>query len=108
MSTHLLPVTDGNFDTEVLQSSTPVLVDFWAAWCRPCQMITPLLEEVANEYAGKAKILKMDIEDNTQTPAKYGVRGIPTLMIFKSGKLVGTKAGYMSKSQISEFLDSHL
>ncbi len=101
-------VTDGSFDTDVIQSNTPVLVDFWATWCRPCQMITPLLEEVAATYSGKVKILKMNIEENTQTPSKYGVRGIPTLMVFKGGKLLATKAGFMTKTQISEFLDSHL
>jgi len=108
MSTNLLPISDGTFDSEISQSNIPVLVDFWAAWCRPCQMITPLLEEVANEYVGKVKIFKMDIESNNQMPAKYGVRGIPTLMIFKGGKVVGTKSGYMAKSQITEFLDAYL
>lgn len=101
-------VTDDSFDNDVIQSDTPVLVDFWATWCRPCQMITPLLEEVAVSYASKVKILKMNIEESTETPAKFGVRGIPTLMIFKGGKLLATKAGFMTKTQISEFLDSHI
>lgn len=101
-------VTDDSFDTDVIQSDKPVLVDFWATWCRPCQMITPLLEEVAVSYASKVKILKMNIEESTETPAKFGVRGIPTLMIFKGGKLVATKAGFMTKTQISEFLDSNI
>lgn len=105
---NLESVTDGTFDSDVLQSPTPVLIDFWATWCRPCQMIAPLLEEAATAYTGKVKILKMNIEENTQTPSKYGVRGIPTLMVFKAGKLVATKAGFMTKSQISEFLDSHI
>lgn len=108
MSTLLEAVTDGSFDSDVMQSDLPVLVDFWATWCRPCQMITPLLEEVAALYSGKVKILKMNIEENTQTPSKYGVRGIPTLMVFKGGKLVATKAGFMTKNQISEFLDGHI
>lgn len=107
MST-LAAVTDGSFDSDVIQSDIPVLVDFWATWCRPCQMIAPLLEEVAAAYSGKVKILKMNIEESTQTPSKYGVRGIPTLMVFKAGKLMATKAGFMTKTQISEFLDSHI
>ena len=101
-------VTDGSFDSDVIQSDKPVLIDFWATWCRPCQMIAPLLEEIANTYSGKVKVLKMNIEESTQTPSKYGVRGIPTLMVFKGGKLVATKAGFMTKTQISEFLDSHI
>lgn len=107
--THLQQaVSDSSFESDVLQSNIPVLVDFWATWCGPCKMIAPVLDEISPLYEGKVKILKMNIEENDQTPAKYGVRGIPTLMIFKSGKLVATKAGYMNKSQISEFLDSHL
>lgn len=108
MGTHLHSVSDASFETDVLQSQDPVLVDFWATWCGPCQRLTPVLEEVAVEYAGKVKILKMNVEENTQIPAKYGVRGIPALMVFKGGKLLGTKSGFMSKTQLSDFLNSHL
>jgi thioredoxin 1 len=101
-------VTDATFDTEVLQSHTPVLVDYWATWCRPCQMIAPILEELAGQYEGKIKIFKMNVDENTKTPAKYSVRGIPTLMVFKNGKVVSTKAGFLSKPQLIEFLDSQL
>lgn len=101
-------VTDENFDAEVLNSQTPVLVDFWAEWCRPCKMIMPIIEDAAKEYEGKVKITKLNIEENTQTPAKYSIVGIPTLLVFKGGKLVGRKSGALSKSQLSDFLDSHL
>lgn len=108
MSEHLQPVTDSAFDTEVLQSSTPVLLDFWAEWCGPCRMLTPILEEMAKEYAGKVVFMKMNVDENNLTPAKYGVRGIPTLIIFKNGKVAATKAGYMTKTQLTAFLDSHI
>lgn len=108
MSENLPAVTDSTFDTEVMQSSLPVLVDFWAEWCGPCRMIAPILDEIANEYAGKLKIMKMNVDDNNLTPAKYGVRGIPTLMVYKNGKVAATKAGYMTKSQLTAFLDGHL
>ncbi len=108
MSEHIHYVTDDNFATEVLQSQTPVLVDYWAEWCGPCKMIAPILDEVAKEYAGKLKIAKLNIDENQETPAKYGIRGIPTLMLFKGGNIEATKVGALSKSQLSAFIDSHL
>ena len=101
-------ITKENFEAEVLQSQQPVLVDYWAEWCGPCKMIAPILDEVANEYAGKLKIAKVNIDDNQATPAKYGIRGIPTLMIFKNGNIEATKVGALSKSQLAAFIDSNL
>ncbi len=108
MSTALQAVTDSSFDTDVLQSSIPVLVDYWAEWCGPCKMIAPILEEIAIEYAEKLRIVKLNVDQNTAAAAKYGIRGIPTLMLYKEGKVVATKAGFLSKAQLSGFLDSHL
>ncbi|HXH55006.1 MAG TPA: thioredoxin TrxA [Gammaproteobacteria bacterium] len=108
MSTHLQPVTDSSFDTDVLQSTIPVLVDFWAEWCGPCKMIAPLLEEAALTYAGKIKMVKLNVDENNATAAKFGIRGIPTLLIFKNGKVAATKVGHLTKPQLSELLDSHL
>ena len=101
-------VTDATFEADVLNSSVPVLVDFWAAWCGPCKMIAPVLEDVAVEFAGKVKICKLNIDDNQATPPKYGVRGIPTLMLFKNGNVEATKVGALSKSQLVAFLEGHL
>ena len=108
MSEHINYVTDGNFDAEVLQSQTPVLVDYWAEWCGPCKMIAPILDDVAKEYAGKLKVAKLNIDENQGTPAKYGIRGIPTLMLFKAGNVEATKVGALSKSQLTAFIDSNL
>jgi len=108
MSEHIHYVTDANFDTEVLQSSSPVLVDYWAEWCGPCKMIAPILDAVAQEYAGKLKVAKLNIDDNQRTPAKFGIRGIPTLMLFKNGNVEATKVGALSKSQLTAFIDSNL
>ena len=108
MSEHIHYVTDDNFATEVLQSQTPVLVDYWAEWCGPCKMIAPILDEVAKEYAGKLKVAKLNIDDNQDTPAKYGIRGIPTLMLFKGGNVEATKVGALSKSQLTAFIDSNI
>ena len=108
MSTLLAAVTDNSFEQDVLQSQIPVLVDYWAEWCGPCRMITPILEEIAPDYADKLKILKLNVDENNATAVKYGIRGIPTLMLFKGGKVLATKIGNLTKSQLSAFLDSHL
>ena len=108
MSEHILYVTDDSFEAEVLQAQQPVLVDYWAEWCGPCKMIAPILDEIANEYAGKLKVAKVNIDDNQATPAKFGIRGIPTLMIFKNGNVEATKVGALSKSQLAAFIDSTL
>ena len=101
-------VTDDSFETDVLKSDVPVLVDYWAEWCGPCKVIAPILEEIAGEYAGKLKICKLDIDANESTPPKYGIRGIPTLMLFKNGAVEATKVGALSKSQLTAFLDSNI
>jgi len=106
LSGDIVYVTDDSFEQDVLQSDIPVLVDYWAEWCGPCKMIAPILEEVVNEYAGKLKITKLNIDENSATPPKYGIRGIPTLMIFKDGDVEATKVGALSKSQLTAFIDS--
>ena len=100
--------TDATFETDVLKSAHPVLVDYWAEWCGPCKMIAPILDEVATSYAGKLQIAKMNVDENRDIPAKFGIRGIPTLMIFKNGELAATKVGAMSKSQLTAFIDQQL
>ena len=101
-------VTDATFASEVLTSDTPVLVDFWAEWCGPCKMFAPVLDEIAREYDGKITIAKMDIDANPATPVKYGIRGIPTVILYKEGQAQAQKVGALSKSQLTAFLDSHL
>ncbi len=108
MSNDIVYVTDDTFEQEVLQSEIPVLVDYWAEWCGPCKMIAPLLDEVVGDYAGKLKIAKLNIDENSATPPKFGIRGIPTLMIFKDGDVEATKVGALSKSQLTAFIDSSL
>lgn len=108
MSDHIIYVTDASFEADVLKSGEPVLVDYWAEWCGPCKMIAPILDEIATEYAGKVKIAKLNIDENPQTPPRYGIRGIPTLMLFKSGNVEATKVGAVSKSQLTAFIDSNL
>lgn len=108
MSDNILKVSDDSFEQDVLSAEQPVLVDYWAEWCGPCKMIAPVLEEVADEYADRLVVAKLDIDNNPNTPPKYGIRGIPTLMIFKGGNVVATKVGALSKSQLQEFIDSSL
>ena len=108
MSNTITHLTDETFEEEVLQSNMPILVDYWAPWCEPCKMIAPILDSLSAEYAGKLKISKVNIDDNQKTPQKYGVRGIPTLMIFKNGNVEATKVGALSKSQLTAFIDSNL
>ena len=108
MSENIQHVTDGSFESEVLHSQTPVLVDYWAEWCGPCKMIAPILDEVAKEYTGRLKVAKINIDENQETPKKYGVRGIPTLILFKNGNVEATKIGALSKSQLSAFIDSNI
>ena len=105
MSEHIKNVSDVSFDADVLNSSQPVLVDYWAAWCGPCKMIAPMLEEVAAEFAGKVTVAKLNVDENQETAAKFGIRGIPTLMLFKDGKVAATKVGALSKSQRTECLN---
>ncbi|MCP3664295.1 MAG: thioredoxin TrxA [Gammaproteobacteria bacterium] len=108
MSEQIVHVTDDSFETDVLQSGVPVLVDYWAEWCGPCKMIAPVLDEIAGEYADRVKIAKLNIDDNPSTPPKFGIRGIPTLMLFKDGEVEATKVGAVSKSQLTAFIDSNL
>jgi thioredoxin 1 len=108
MSDNITHVSDASFDADVLKSDTPVLVDFWAEWCGPCKMIAPVLEEVAVSHAGRIKIAKVDVDDNREIAAKYGIRGIPTLMIFKNGELAAQKVGALSKAQLTAFVDSQV
>ena len=108
MSEHIVHVSDNSFADDVINSSEPVLLDFWAEWCGPCKMIAPILDDIAKEYAGKVKVAKINIDENQQTPAQFGVRGIPTLMLFKNGSVEATKVGALSKSQLVAFLDVHL
>ncbi len=108
MSDNIVYLTDESFQTEVLDSGEPVLVDYWAEWCGPCKMIAPILTEIADEYQGKVKIAKLNIDENPQTPPRYGIRGIPTLMLFKDGNVEATKVGALSKSQLTAFIDTNL
>lgn len=108
MGEKIVHVTDGSFQTDVLGADVPVLVDFWAAWCGPCKMIAPLLDQVAEEYDGKVRVCKVDVDANPQTAAKFSVRGIPTLMLFKGGQLEATKVGALSKSQLTDFINNNL
>ena len=101
-------VSDDTFDVEVLQSTTPVLVDYWAEWCGPCKMIAPILDDLAKEYAGKLKVAKLNIDENQATPPKYGIRGNPTLMLFKNGNVEATKVGALSKTQLAAFIDANI
>lgn len=108
MSDKIVYLTDDSFEEEVLKSDVPVLVDYWAEWCGPCRMIAPILDEIADEYDGKVKVAKLNIDENPNTPPKFGIRGIPTLMLFKDGQVDATKVGALSKSQLTAFLDSSL
>lgn len=108
MSENILNVGDADFDEQVLKSGTPVLVDFWAEWCGPCKMIAPILEEIATEYKGRVVVAKVNIDSNPGSPQKYGVRGIPTLILFKDGDVHATKVGALAKSQLAAFLDANL
>ncbi len=107
-SSQIKHVTDDSFEPEVLRSEVPVLVDYWAEWCGPCKSIAPILDQVAKEYDGRLKIAKINVDENQQVPAKFGIRGIPTLMLFKNGNLEATRVGALSKSQLTAFLDSNI
>ena len=107
-SEKILHVSDASFEADVLKASGPVLVDYWAEWCGPCKMIAPILDEVAESYDGRLTVAKLNIDENADTPPKFGIRGIPTLMLFKDGQVVATKVGALSKSQLTAFIDSHI
>lgn len=106
MSSLIEHVSDSTFQSEVIESSTPVVVDYWAEWCGPCKMIAPLLEEIAEEFSGQIKVAKLNIDENPLTPPRYGIRGIPTLMVFKNGVVEGTKVGAATKSQLADFINN--
>ena len=106
MSENIIHITDADFEEKVLKSDVPIMVDYWAEWCGPCKAIAPVLEEIADEYKGKLVVAKMDVDESQKTPQKYIVKGIPTLMIFKDGEVIGTKVGQQSKSQLTVFIDS--
>ena len=108
MSDQIMHISDDSFEVDVLQSDIPVLVDYWAVWCGPCKMIAPILDDVAGDYVGKLKIAKLNIDENNQTAPQYGIRGIPTLMIFKNGTAAATKVGAISKTQLVEFIDANI
>lgn len=108
MSDKIIQLTDDSFESDVVNANSPVLVDFWAEWCGPCKMIAPVLDDLAEEYAGKLKIVKVDVDANNETPTKFGVRGIPTLIIFKGGNADATKVGALSKTQLREFIEGSL
>ena len=108
MADNIIHVSDDSFEQEVLQSEMPVLIDYWAEWCGPCKMIAPVLDEVASEYADKVRVAKLNIDENPATPPKYGIRGIPTLMLFKNGEVEATKVGAVSKAQLTAFLDENI
>ena len=108
MVEHIVHISDESFEEEVLQSERPVLIDYWAEWCGPCKTIAPVLDEIATEYSDRLKVVKLNIDDNPQTPPKYGIRGIPTLMVFKNGQVEATKVGSVSKAQLTAFLDDSL
>jgi thioredoxin 1 len=108
MSDLIKHTTDASFDLDVLKSATPVLIDYWAEWCGPCRMVAPILDEIAGAYQGRLNIMKVNVDENRTIPAKYGVRGIPTLMLFKNGEVAATKVGALSKSQLTTFLDANI
>ena len=108
MSDLIKHTTDASFEQDVLKSSTPVLIDYWAEWCGPCRMVAPILDEIAGEYQGRLQIMKVNVDENSNVPAKYGIRGIPTLMLFKGGEVAATKVGALSKSQLTSFLDANI
>lgn len=108
MSAHVSPIADTTFESEVISSALPTLVDFWAPWCGPCKAIAPVLEDIAEKYAGKLKVVKLDIDQNPATPPKLGVRGIPTLILFKNGQVEATHVGALSKTELTQFIDSHI
>ena len=108
MTDNIVHTSDSDWEADVLQAEKPVLVDYWAEWCGPCKMIAPILDEIATEYGDRLKICKLDIDANQETPPKYGIRGIPTLMLFKDGDVAATKVGALSKSQLAAFLDSNI
>ena len=105
---NIVHITDESFEEEVLKATQPVLIDYWAEWCGPCKMIAPVLEEIAADYDGRLKVVKLNIDENPETPPRYGIRGIPTLMLFRNGNVEATKVGALSKSQLSAFIDGHL
>ncbi len=105
---NIVHITDESFEEEVLKSTQPVLIDYWAEWCGPCKMIAPVIEEIAADYDGKLKVVKLNIDENPETPPRYGIRGIPTLMLFKNGNVEATKVGAVSKSQLTAFIDGNM